>query len=124
MWGESPAKSGSQGGLVRSLPLLLEGQVLLPAADQAYLHLGLAQTWAPLGFIPTSQGSYQNINVRLNEKNRSKVIDTTGPYYRIKKSELISVLLFLTLCCILKVVLNRLTPIIRKKKKNTYFKIY
>ena len=55
-----------------SLPLFLEGQVLLPATDQAYLPVGLVQTWVPLGFIPISQGLDQNVNVRLNGEKKKK----------------------------------------------------
>lgn len=60
-----------------SLPLFLDGQDLLPAADWAYLHLGFVQTWAPLGLIPISQGLDQIVHVKLNEKSRTKVIYTS-----------------------------------------------
>lgn len=58
--GGKSAESGSQGCLVLSPPLFLEGQVLLPAADQAYLltrpRLGSCPNLGSFGFYSHFSG--------------------------------------------------------------------
>lgn len=95
-----PCRAWDSRHLALSLPLILEGRVLLYVAAQADMNFGLIQTRTPTRFYPHFSGLTSPCQCEVKWKKQDEgPVYTAGPCFRIEKLRKgLPFLFFLTLC--------------------------
>lgn len=106
--------AGPQGNLVLSLPVFLKGKSCYMLLSRLIYTWGLSKPGS-FRFYSHFSGFYQNVKMRLSEKKKtgpSQIYSRT--LFRVGNSKGIFIIPSLLDLCICKVLLNKLTAIIRK----------